>query len=145
MIGTWWIQFRRSVGRLVSGQSLQWRLAALTGASVAISVLLVGATGFMITRWSLFDQLDRDLTRTAGQAANVLSSEMDNLDALTPEALGSSGSLLSVMSANGTLQQPSSQSIDIPSDSAEIAIARLQADTHERTVDINGTDRKSVV
>lgn len=144
MIGTWWIQFRRSIGRLVSGQSLQWRLAALTGASVAISVLLVGATGFMITRWSLFDQLDRDLTRTAGQAANVLSSDMDNLDALTPEALGSSGSLLSVMSANGTLQQPSSQSIDIPSDSAEIAIARLQADTHERTVDINGTEYRAV-
>ena len=50
MIGSWWIQLRREIGRLVSGQSLQWRLAALTGASVAVSVVLVSVTGFMITR-----------------------------------------------------------------------------------------------
>lgn len=144
MIGSWWIQFRREIGRLVSGQSLQWRLAALTGASVAVSVMLVSVTGFMITRWSLFDQVDRDLTRTAQQAASVLASDMDNLDALTPEALGTSGSLLSVVSANGTHEQPASQTVEIPRDHADIAIARLQSDTHERTVFAQGTEYRAV-
>ena len=145
MIGSWWIQLRREIGRLVSGQSLQWRLAALTGASVAVSVVLVSVTGFMITRWSLFDQVDRDLTRTAQQAASVLASDMDNLDALTPEALGTSGgSLLSVVSANGTHEQPASQTVEIPRDNADIAIARLQADTHERTVLAGDTEYRAV-
>lgn len=144
MIATWWIQLRRSVGRLISGQSLQWRLAALTGVSVAATVLLVGATGFMITRWSLFNQLDRDLTRTAQQAANVLVSDMDNLDALTAETLGSSGSLISVVSANGTADAPATQTVTIPNDHAEIAIARLQSETHARTVIIDNVEYRAV-
>ena len=144
MIATWWIQLRRSVGRLISGQSLQWRLAALTGVSVAATVLLVGATGFMITRWSLFNQLDRDLTRTAQQAANVLVSDMDNLDALTAETLGSSGSLISVVSANGTADAPATQTVTIPNDHAEIAIARLQSETRARTVIIDNVEYRAV-
>ena len=59
MIGSWWIRLRRGLGRLVSGQSLQWRLALLTGISVALSVLVVGTTSYVVTRWSLLEQLDR--------------------------------------------------------------------------------------
>lgn len=145
MIGSWWIQFRRGIGRLVSGQSLQWRLALLTGASVAFSVLLVGLTAFLITRWSLLNQLDRDLTRTAQQAAAVLSSDVDNLDTLTPEALGSSGSLLSVVSAQGEVLTPSAQQARLPHAAEEVAIARLQAEAAERTVHAsNGIEYRAV-
>jgi len=42
VIGSLWIRLRRGIERLVSGQSLQWRLALLTGLSVALSVIVVG-------------------------------------------------------------------------------------------------------
>ena len=58
MIGSLWIRIRRAIGRLVSGQSLQWRMALLTGLSVAVSVLFVGVSGFLITRWSLLERLE---------------------------------------------------------------------------------------
>ena len=144
MIGSWWIQFRRGIGRLVSGQSLQLRLALLTGASVALSVLLVSVTAFMITRWSLLNQLDRELTRTAQQAASVLTSDIDSLNSLTPESLGSTSSLLSVVTASGQVSQPASQQPALPRDAAEVAIARLQADSDTRTVHVDGVEYRAV-
>lgn len=145
MIGTWWIQFRRGLRRLVSGQSLQWRLAFLTGASVAATVLLVGTTGFFITRWSLLNQLDQDLLRTAQQAASVLSSDLESLDRLTPDALGSSSSLLSVVSASGFTQTPAGQQVMLPRLPEEIAIARLQSDTSAATtLASNGVEYRAV-
>lgn len=145
MIGSAWIRLRRGLGRLVSGQSLQWRLALLTGASVAASVLVVGGAGFLITRWSLLDQLDRDLTRTAQSSAAVLASDLDNLDSLTPDLLGSSGSLISLVSATGLTEAPAGQSVTLPTSTEEIAIARLQSDTIERTVAAsNGVEYRAV-
>lgn len=52
MIGSLWIRLRRGIERLVSGQSLQWRLALLTGLSVALSVIVVGGATFTVARWS---------------------------------------------------------------------------------------------
>lgn len=145
MIGSWWIQLRRRLSRLVSGQSLQWRLALLTAISVAATVLLVGGTGFLITRYSLLQQLDQDLTRIAQQAASVLESDLDNLDSLTPDVLGSSGSVISLVSAYGISQAPSSQQVTLPRSAAEISVARLQSDTAERTVTAsNGEEYRAV-
>ena len=78
MGGSWWSRRRRGVTRLISGQSLQWRLALLTGLSVALSVILVGSTTFTVTRWSLTDQLDRELTSVAqtASAAVAISREL---------------------------------------------------------------------
>lgn len=134
MIGSHWVRFRRELRRLISGQSLQWRLASLTALSVAASVLLVSVTGFLITRWSLLDQLDEDLTRTAQQAASVLASDVDNLNSLTPEVLGSSRSLLRMVDAYGAVAQPSAQEVTLPDSTTEVAIARLQSETEAQTV-----------
>ncbi|NLE97541.1 MAG: HAMP domain-containing histidine kinase [Propionibacterium sp.] len=124
---------------------MQWRLALLTGLSVAVSVTFVGGTGFLITRWSLLDQLDQDLTRTAQQSASVLGADVDNLNSLTPDALGSSGSLLSLVSARGVAQSPAGQQVELPRAPEEIAIARLQSDTSERTVVAsNGVEYRAV-
>ncbi len=90
MIGSWWIRIRRGVGRLVSGQSLQWRLALLTGVSVALSVLVVGATSYGVTRWSLLEQLDNELVGVAQTASAAISSNVSNMGGLSADMLGSS-------------------------------------------------------
>lgn len=134
MIGSWWIQLRRSLGRLVSGQSLQLRLALLTGLSVVASVLLVGGAGFFVTQWSLLDQLDQELEQSAQQASALLSSDIDNLDTLASEGWSTTDSLVNLVSATGYTQTPSAQDITLPRSAEEIATARLQTTTAERTV-----------
>ena len=78
MIGSLWIRLRRSGERLITGQSLQGRLALLTGVSVALAVLFVGTTAYVITRISLMDQLDRELLTTAASAAELVAADPDN-------------------------------------------------------------------
>ena len=104
MIGSWWIRFRRGVTRLISGQSLQWRLALLTGLSVALSVILVGSTTFPVTRWSLTDQLDRELTSVAQTASAAVATALDSNEGLTASIDATNG-LLAVVSASGVVQQ----------------------------------------
>lgn len=133
MIGTLWVRFRRAVTRLASGQSLQWRLALLTGTSVALTVVLVALAGFLVTRWSLLQELDADMTRIAQQAAKVASSNLDNLNTLTPEALGASKAKVWVTSARGTQHAPRGQEGTPSVRVDEIAIARLQTDSVQFT------------
>nr|WP_319947006.1 HAMP domain-containing sensor histidine kinase [Tessaracoccus caeni] len=108
-------------------------MALLSALSVALSVLFVGASGYWITRWSLLDQLDQDLVRTARQAASTISSDLSNLGGLTPEALGSGSAVLSLVGADGTDKPAPGQSIKLAIGSDEIAIARLQSGTSVRT------------
>ena len=99
MIYSWWIRILRAIGRLVSGQSLQWRLALLTGASVAISVMLVGATTFTVTRWSLLDQLDRELVEVAQTATSSVAADYADMGGLSAGLLVASNGLLAVVGA----------------------------------------------
>lgn len=145
MIASLWIRLRRGISRLLSGQSLQGRIALLTGASVALSVLFVGGAGFLVARLSLVDQLDRDLIRTAQQVADGLSADINTLDSFTPETLGSSGALLSVVTARGGVQGPSSQQVELPLTAEQVAIARLQSDTAVQTLTAsNGVEYRVV-
>ena len=100
MIGSLWIRLRRGIERLVSGQSLQWRLALLTGLSVALSVIVVGGATFTVARWSLVDQLDNELISVAQDASDAIAANLPgatwqrcrthyaaNLMSVTPKAL----------------------------------------------------------
>lgn len=108
-------------------------MALLTGLSVAVSVLFVGVSGFLITRWSLLERLEQDLVSTARQAADTISSDLANFGGLTPEALGSGSAVLSLVSADGTAEPAPGQSIKLAVSADEVAIARLQTGTSVRT------------
>ncbi len=133
MIGSWWIRIRRGVGRLVSGQSLQWRLALLTGISVALSVLVVGATSYGVTRWSLLEQLDRELVAVAQTASGTISSNVSNMGGLSGDLMGSSDGLLALVAADGLVKQVPGQPVSLPAGSEEIAVARMQSGSSART------------
>ncbi|RRD45737.1 sensor histidine kinase [Tessaracoccus sp. OH4464_COT-324] len=86
-----------------------------------------------MTRWSLFQQLDNDLSRSAQQTAQVLSTGVENIDNLSADAIGPR-TLVSVVSAQGLVRIPANQSESLPEDSREIVVARLQSERAERTV-----------
>ncbi|MDO5676701.1 MAG: HAMP domain-containing sensor histidine kinase [Propionibacteriaceae bacterium] len=144
MIGSWWIRLRRGIGRLVSGQSLQWRLALLTGISVAASVVVVGGASFATTRWSLLEQLDRELIQVAQNASSTVSLSVTSMGGLSPDALGSSGGLLGVVSAQGIINQVSGQRESLTAGPAEIAIARLNTGSSARNVEFEGLTYRMV-
>ena len=137
MIATWWNQLRRGITRLISGQSLQWRLALLSGLSVAVSVILVGATTFTVTRWSLLDQLDRELVSVAQTASGSIGSALGSDDGLTASIDATNG-LLAVVSAAGVVQQNPGQETSLPVGPDEIAVARLQTGSSSRTLELQG-------
>ena len=144
MISSWWIRIRRAIGRLVSGQSLQWRLALLTGASVAISVLLVGATTFTVTRWSLLDQLDRELVQVAQNATASVAADYADMGRLSAGLLVASNGLLAVVGADASVAQMPGQSRDIAPTATEVSIARLQFGSSARTLDADGVTYRVV-
>ncbi|MFV0428025.1 MAG: ATP-binding protein [Arachnia sp.] len=115
------------------GQSLQARLASLTGLSVALATLFVGGTAYLATRVSLLDQIDADLLAAARAAATLISADLDNLGGVTGEGLQTSQQLLSLVSADGTVRVPPGQEITVAPEAAEIAIARVQSGYSTRT------------
>nr|WP_245244267.1 HAMP domain-containing sensor histidine kinase [Tessaracoccus sp. MC1865] len=141
---SWWIRLRRGIGRLVSGQSLQWRLALLTAVCVAASVLVVGGASFVTTRWSLLEQLDEELVQVAQNASSTVSLDVATLGGLSPDSLGSSGGLLGVVSARGTISQVSGQRETLYAGPEEIAIARLNSGSSARSVDFEGQTYRMV-
>lgn len=144
MIPTLWFRFRRGVERLFTGQSLQGRLALLTGVSVALAVLFVGTTASVITRVSLLDQLDRELLSSA-RAASLLIAEdpTSNLSDLTGP--GITDQWLARVSAKGeTIPAPAEGSL-LTGGAPEIAVARMQSGSSTRSLTTESSEEFRVV
>ncbi len=146
MIPTAWFRIRRAVERLFSGQSLQGRLALLTGISVALAVLFVGTTAFFITRWSLLDQLDKELLSSARTASSVIAADPRNeLTDLTGP--GVSDQWLAIVSATGgtlAVSTPDDKMV-LSGGAQEIAVARMQSGSSARSVDVGAAADYRVV
>ncbi len=144
MISSLWFRLRRGVERLFTGQSLQGRLALLTGTSVALAVLLVGTTAFFIARWSLLDQLDRELLASARAASTIIAADPGNdLDELAGPVI--SDQWLAVVSASGETQSVPNENFSLRAGSPEIAVARMQTGSSARSVDVGADAEYRVV
>ena len=137
MIGSLWIRLRRGIGRLVSGQSLQWRLALLTGLSVALSVIVVGGATFTVARWSLVEQLDNELISVAQDASDAIAANLPNMGGLSAGTIGASNGLLAMVRADGVVTQMPGQVQELPVGPDEITVARMQVGSSARTIDID--------
>lgn len=138
MIGSLWIRLRRGIERLVSGQSLQWRLALLTGLSVALSVIVVGGATFTVARWSLVDQLDNELISVAQDASDAIAANLPNMGGLSAGTIGASNGLLAMVRADGVVTQMPGQVEELPVGPDEITVARMQVGSSARTIDTDG-------
>lgn len=144
MIPTLWFRLRRGVERLFTGQSLQGRLALLTGVSVALAVLFVGTTAFFITRWSLLEQLDRELLSSARAASATIAADPRN-DLETLSGPGFTNEWLAVVSANGETKTAPDDELTLTGGAPEIAVARMQTGSSSRSVDVGAAEEYRVV
>lgn len=133
MIGSLWIRIRRFFERLITGQSLQGRLALLTAFSVALAVLFVGGTAYLVTRLSLMDQLDRELLLTAQGLAALVAANPDNLD-VQETSLSLERQWVAVVEADGRLRVSSGTDNPLNPEAEEIAVARMQTGYSTRTL-----------
>lgn len=133
MIGSLWIRLRRFFERLITGQSLQGRLALLTAVSVAFAVLFVGGTAYLVTRLSLMDQLDRELLLTAQGLAALVAANPDNLD-VQETSLSLERQWVAVVEADGRLRVSSGTDNPLNPEAEEIAVARMQTGYSTRTL-----------
>ena len=145
MIGSLWIRFRRGVERIVTGQSLQGRLASLTGLSVALAVLFVGVTAYLVTRWSLLENLDRELTSTALTATATVGDDVSGFTGLNLSGLRGTDEVLALVSVNGDTRPSAGQTVALPAGAEEVAIARLQLGSSARSVTLNDGSSYRVV
>lgn len=136
MIGSLWIRLRRGTERLLTGQSLQGRLALLTGISVALAVLFVGVTAYGTTRWSLLEELDRELTSSALTASAAVGNDVSAFNSMNTSALRKSNEVLALVSSEGDARQSAGQTIQIAAGAEEIAVARMQSGASARTVNV---------
>lgn len=144
MISTAWFRFRRGLERLITGQSLQGRLALLTGVSVAMAVLLVGLTAYFSTRVSLLEQMDREMLAAAQRASEVLAADVSSFASVTGNELDTSSQLLGLVTAAGELTQPSDQTTTLSPGAREIAVARMQSGSSAENVEIDGRSYRVV-
>lgn len=144
MIPTLWFRLRRGIERLFTGQSLQGRLALLTGFSVALAVLFVGTTAFFITRWSLLEQLDKELLSSARAASTLIAADPRN-DLENLSNPGFTDEWLAVVSANGQTESAPDDTVTLEGDAPEIAVARLQTGSSARSVDVGAEEEFRVV
>ena len=137
MIGTLWIRLRRGIERLVTGQSLQGRLALLNGISVAIAVLLMGVSSYWVTRVSLIAELDSQLTTAATSAAAAVADRGGAFGSMDVTGLRSADELLVLVSVSGESKQSAGQRVSLTATAPEIAVARLQSGSSAGTVQLD--------
>lgn len=126
-------QFQRWAGLLLRGQSLQSRMVLLTATAVAIAVGCVAVAAYVMTRWSLYDQLDRELVQVSGYTSDAIATDIDNMGGLNTDALRAVNVTLVVVSASGEQLRVPGENATLLADNPELAIARLQAGYSART------------
>ncbi|PIE98441.1 MAG: hypothetical protein CR979_03760, partial [Propionibacterium sp.] len=132
MIGEIYQRIRRWPAEFLHDQSMQTRVVVFTAFAVTASVTLVGLTAYLITRWSLYDQMDRELTQVANYMSGVAATDISTLGDLSTDALRSANASLIVVGADGKENIPVSTNCP-KAGAAEIAIARLQVGYSART------------
>lgn len=135
-------RLRRWITDLLRGQTLQSRMVMLAAIAVAASVMMVGVAAYLITRWSLYDQLDRELVQISGYTSNTIATDIENMGGLNTDALRAANVSLVVVAADGSQRLlPEQKNTGLQLGNAEWAIARLQAGYSARTA--TGSDGSS--
>lgn len=145
MISTLWVRLRRAFERLLTGQTLQGRLALLTGLSVATAVLFVGSTAYLVTWWSLVNHVDAGLAESASAAAAVVAGQSE-YDQVNESDIVSTNQWLAVLTAEGTvpISWGTSQGRTFLPTDTETAVARLQGSSSARTITMEGEEYRMV-
>lgn len=72
---------------VVRSHRLQDRLALIVAAAVTAAVAVTGIAAYVITTWSVYDNLDKELVDVAAITSIWLSEDLENMGGIDPNAL----------------------------------------------------------
>ncbi len=113
--------------------SLARGIVTLTAISVSVAVLLVGLGAYWMTRWSLYDQLDTELTDVAQYTAGPISNDLENMGGLDAQALRTVNATLLLVGADSKVIRVPGETISLEPGAAEVAVARTASGSSART------------
>ncbi|SDD19636.1 sensor histidine kinase [Auraticoccus monumenti] len=101
------------------------RISVLTALAVACTVALTGVAGWLVTRVSLYQQLDDELTEIASFTSDSVSADISTLGGLDAEALRTVNVSLLVLGTDGSVRRVPGASTSLVWGAEEMAVARL--------------------
>ncbi len=113
--------------------TLQRRLAWLTAFGVAFGIFASGFAGYLITRFSMYRQLDKELINIASLSAEPICNDIQNMGGLNSDALHTANINAVLLQADNTLHEVQGTTVRIELNSDELAIARTDRGFSTRT------------
>lgn len=125
--------------------SLSRRVVWLTAIAVGMAVLMVGLGAYFMTRWSLYDQLDQELTDIAQYSAQPLSTDVETMGGLDAQALRTVNATLMLVRSDGKVIRVPGETVSLVAGPPEVSIARTASGASARTViESGGTSYRMV-
>lgn len=113
--------------------TLQQRLSLLTSLAVAMGVLVTGVAAYLVTRWTLYDQLDRELIGVASSVRGPITNDFDSMGGLNADALRAANVTLALLKSDNTLTRVPGDPVTVRMGPQELTIARQQAGASTRS------------
>ena len=124
----------RWVSRRPSEMPLGRRLAFLSVASLVLLLVAVGLTAYLTTRWSLYNDLDQDLTSIGQSLTSTVAQDPSTLGGISAEAADMASVTVLVVSADGVVTGIPGVSTILTAGPTELAVARTQEPSDPHTV-----------
>lgn len=120
--------------RFLSLPSVQRRIGILTGIAVAVAVAVTGFAGYLTAQFSLYGQLDRELTQIATLTSDAIGTDVQALGGIDEQALRSVNLTMVLLRSDGVRANVPGQRVTLETGDQELALARLQEGASHRTV-----------
>ncbi len=117
----------------VRERSLRDRLAVLVAAAVASAVALTGVAAWLITRVTVFNQLDSELVDVAAVTANWVAVDIEGMGGLDTNALKAANVTVMLVRADSRISTLPGATVSLVPGVEELSVARRQQGSSART------------
>ena len=133
MIRHWWrrlLDWRPRPLRMTMGR----RVSLLVSASVVVAVALTSLAAWLMTRISLYSELDEQLTRMAATISPSVAADPQNLGGLEASSLAATNTTLILVRADGQVTTAPGTEVTVTAGPQELAVARTGIGVKAHTV-----------
>ncbi|MFT4215881.1 MAG: HAMP domain-containing sensor histidine kinase [Micropruina sp.] len=113
--------------------TLRDRLAVLVALAVATGVALTGVAAWLITRVTVFNQLDSELVDIAAITANSVAVDISGMGGLNTNALRAANVAVTLVRADNRISTVPGATVSLSPGSEELSVARRQQGSSART------------
>ncbi len=117
----------------VRERSLRDRLAVLVAAAVASAVALTGVAAWLITRVTVYNQLDSELVDVAAVTANWVAVDIEGMGGLDTNALKAANVTVMLVRADSRVSTLPGATVSLVPGVEELSVARRQQGSSART------------